>query len=86
MISMPPSGNAQGYLGHVAGVINPQARSKRSYWVNDDIESDPQGRFDAAEEKAGRWWPDWDAWMRRHSDGTVFAPTAQGISDNTLSR
>ncbi len=40
--------------------------------------SDPQSWFDAAEERAGSWWPDWDAWMRRHSNGTVSAPTAQG--------
>ena len=46
--------------GHVAGVINPPARNKRSHWLNDDLESDPQGWFDAAEEKPGSWWPDWD--------------------------
>ena len=33
---------------------------------------------DAAEEKPGSWWPDWDAWMRRHSDGTIPAPERQG--------
>lgn len=64
--------------GHVAGVINPPARNKRSHWLNDDLESDPQGWVDAAEEKPGSWWPDWDAWMRRHSNGTVSAPAAQG--------
>ena len=53
--------------GHVAGVINPPARNKRSHWLNDDLESDPQGWFDGAEEKPGSWWPDWDAWMKRHS-------------------
>ena len=45
--------------GHVAGVINPPARNKRSHWLNDDLEFDPQGWFDAAEEKPGSWWPDW---------------------------
>jgi polyhydroxyalkanoate synthase len=64
--------------GHVAGVINPPARNKRSHWLNDDLESDPQGWFDAAEEKPGSWWPDWDAWMRRHSTGTIPAPNQQG--------
>jgi polyhydroxyalkanoate synthase subunit PhaC len=64
--------------GHVAGVINPPARNKRSHWLNDDLDSDPQAWIDAAEEKPGSWWPDWDAWMRRHSNGTVPAPAAQG--------
>src|SRR6478672_1311169 len=64
--------------GHVAGVINPPARNKRSHWLNDDLESDPQGWIDAAEEKPGSWWPDWDAWMRHHSSGTIPAPARQG--------
>jgi len=64
--------------GHVAGVINPPARNKRSHWLNDDLESDPQGWFDAAQEQPGSWWPDWDAWMKRHSNGSGPAPTAPG--------
>jgi polyhydroxyalkanoate synthase subunit PhaC len=64
--------------GHVAGVINPPARNKRSHWLNDDLESGPQGWLDAAEEKPGSWWPDWDAWMARHSNGKIPAPAQQG--------
>jgi polyhydroxyalkanoate synthase subunit PhaC len=64
--------------GHVAGVINPPARNKRSHWLNDDLESDPEGWFDGAEEKPGSWWPDWNAWMRRHSNGTIPAPVQRG--------
>jgi polyhydroxyalkanoate synthase len=64
--------------GHVAGVINPPARNKRSHWLNDDLESGPQGWFDGAEEKPGSWWPDWNAWMRRRSGGTIPAPVQQG--------
>ena len=64
--------------GHVAGVINPPTRNKRSHWLNDDVESDPQGWFDGAEEKPGSWWPDWNAWMRRRSGGTIPAPVQQG--------
>jgi polyhydroxyalkanoate synthase subunit PhaC len=64
--------------GHVAGVINPPARNKRSHWINDDLEFDPQGWFDAAEEKPGSWWPDWDRWMKSRSNGTIPAPDRQG--------
>ena len=67
--------------GHVAGVINPPARNKRSHWLNDDLESDPQGWFDGAEEKPGSWWPDWDAWMRRHSSGVIPAPAHRAMLD-----
>jgi polyhydroxyalkanoate synthase subunit PhaC len=64
--------------GHVAGVINPPARNKRSHWLNDDLDSDPQTWFDAADEKQGSWWPDWDTWMKSHSDGVIPAPRQLG--------
>jgi polyhydroxyalkanoate synthase len=64
--------------GHVAGVINPPARNKRSHWLNNDLESDPQDWFDGAEERPGSWWPDWNAWMRHPSNGTIPAPAQQG--------
>src|SRR3954453_10254304 len=53
--------------GHVAGVINPPARNKRSHWLSDELVPDPDNWLDNAEEKPGSWWPDWDAWMKQHS-------------------
>jgi len=67
--------------GHVAGVINPPARKKRSYWVNDDLKGVAEDWLDKAEEKPGSWWPDWDRWMKHHSSGTVGAPSHPG-NDN----
>ena len=64
--------------GHVAGVINPPARKKRSHWLNDNLEGDAEDWLDNAVERPGSWWPDWDAWMKRHSSGTVSAPTEPG--------
>jgi polyhydroxyalkanoate synthase subunit PhaC len=64
--------------GHVAGVINPPARNKRSHWLNDNLASEPERWFDGAQEKPGSWWPDWDAWMKRHSTGIVPAPAQLG--------
>jgi len=58
--------------GHVAGVINPPARKKRSYWVNDNLKVEATDWLDKAEEKPGSWWPDWDLWMKHHSSGTVL--------------
>jgi poly[(R)-3-hydroxyalkanoate] polymerase subunit PhaC len=58
--------------GHVAGVINPPARKKRSYWLNDDLNCEAKNWLDKAEEKPGSWWPDWDLWMKHHSSGTVL--------------
>ena len=67
--------------GHVAGVINPPARKKRSHWINDDLNCDATEWLEKAREEPGSWWPDWDAWMKCHSTGTVRAP-AQAGNDN----
>jgi len=64
--------------GHVAGVINPPARNKRSHWLNDNLKSDANGWLEKAEEKPGSWWPDWDDWMKRHSSGKIPAPAQAG--------
>jgi polyhydroxyalkanoate synthase len=64
--------------GHVAGVINPPARNKRSYWTHNNLDCGARDWLEKAEEKRGSWWPDWDAWMKRHSSGTVLAPTQPG--------
>jgi polyhydroxyalkanoate synthase subunit PhaC len=64
--------------GHVAGVINPPARNRRSHWVNDNLNCDAKNWLEKADERPGSWWPDWDGWMKRHSSGTVRAPTKLG--------
>src|SRR6476660_433563 len=64
--------------GHVAGVINPPARNKRSHWANDNLNCDAENWLESADEKPGSWWPDWDGWMKRHSGGTVPAPSRPG--------
>jgi polyhydroxyalkanoate synthase len=64
--------------GHVAGVINPPASNKRSYWLNDNVDRDAKNWLEEAEQKPGSWWPDWDAWMKRHSSGTIPAPAQPG--------
>jgi poly(3-hydroxyalkanoate) synthetase len=45
-------------IGHVAGVINPPARNKRSHWLNDNLNCEAKDWLEGAEEKLGSWWPD----------------------------
>jgi polyhydroxyalkanoate synthase subunit PhaC len=67
--------------GHVAGVINPPARNKRSHWLNDNLKCDANEWLEKAEEKPGSWWPDWDDWMKRHSSGKIPASAQAGNAD-----
>jgi polyhydroxyalkanoate synthase subunit PhaC len=64
--------------GHVAGVINPPARNKRSHWVNDNLNCDANNWLENADEKPGSWWPVWDGWMKGHSSGSNQAPAELG--------
>jgi polyhydroxyalkanoate synthase subunit PhaC len=64
--------------GHVAGVINPPAKKKRSYWIHGDLDCDPTEWLEKAEEKPGSWWPDWDAWLKRHTSGVIPASPQPG--------
>jgi polyhydroxyalkanoate synthase len=64
--------------GHVAGVINPPAKNRRSHWLNDDVSGDADVWLEAAVEHPGSWWGDWDAWLKRHSTGKVAAPVQPG--------
>jgi polyhydroxyalkanoate synthase len=67
-----------GASGHIAGVINPASKGKRSYWIND---AKPKGKkpledaswFDGATEHKGSWWPEWAAFLAEHGGKDVKA-------------
>ena len=69
-----------GASGHIAGVINPPAKNKRSHWLRED------GEFPAtfgdwmkgATEYPGSWWTDWSAWLGSHAGKQVAAPKTYG--------
>jgi polyhydroxyalkanoate synthase subunit PhaC len=67
-----------GASGHIAGVVNPAAKNRRSYWVSNDYPADPEDWLSAAEEKPGSWWPRWSEWLAQHSGGKRKAPAKTG--------
>ena len=69
-----------GASGHIAGVINPPAKGKRSHWTrSEDAFPDTSADwFAGADEHRGSWWPDWSAWLKTHAGGLVAAPKSPG--------
>ena len=67
-----------GASGHIAGVINPPAKGKRSHWTGDKLPASADDWFAAATEHPGSWWPDWSAWLKPLAGKQVPAPKAPG--------
>ena len=69
-----------GASGHIAGVINPPAKCKRSHWIGPSatLPADPKRWLNGAAEIPGSWWPDWAQWLQGQAGNMVPAPKAQG--------
>ena len=70
----------QGASGHIAGVINPPSKNKRSHWIRADgqLPKTYAAWLEGAEEHAGSWWPDWAAWLKGHAGKQIAAPKTYG--------
>ncbi|MBI2316981.1 MAG: class I poly(R)-hydroxyalkanoic acid synthase [Betaproteobacteria bacterium] len=69
-----------GASGHVAGVVNPAAKNRRSFWVNAHTPPDPQDWLGGAQEVPGSWWTDWNAWIARFGGARTKARKRLGNS------
>ena len=67
-----------GASGHVAGVINPAAKNRRSYWTDSRYPADPDTWLAGATQHQGSWWPRWSGWMGQFKGGTRKAPARRG--------
>ncbi|AGW89808.1 class I poly(R)-hydroxyalkanoic acid synthase [Cupriavidus sp. DF5525] len=67
-----------GASGHIAGVINPPVKNKRSHWTNDALPESPQQWLAGATEHHGSWWPDWTAWLAGQAGAKRAAPAEYG--------
>lgn len=67
-----------GASGHIAGVINPPAKKKRSYWVNSKLPATADAWLEGAVEHPGSWWTEWSAFLAKHAGAHVKAPARYG--------
>jgi polyhydroxyalkanoate synthase len=72
-----------GASGHIAGVINPPAKKKRSYWTGGQLDADPDRWFETTENVPGSWWPAWTEWLAPHSGEQVAARSELGNAEYT---
>jgi len=67
-----------GASGHIAGVVNPAAKKRRSHWVGEPYPPDPEAWLASSKEIPGSWWPLWSEWLGKHGGGSRKAPAKAG--------
>ena len=75
-----PKRFVMGASGHIAGVINPPAKKKRSHWIREDdaLPATHAEWLKGADELPGSWWTDWAAWLKNHAGKQIAAPKRYG--------
>ena len=76
-----------GASGHIAGIVNPPQRKRRSYWTEAKAKAgarahtvDAGSWLERTVEHPGSWWNDWADWQQAHSGASVAAPRQPGNS------
>ena len=69
-----------GASGHIAGVINPPAKKKRSHWIREDgqLPATHAEWLAGATEHPGSWWDDWSRWLAAQAGDLIAAPQDYG--------
>jgi len=69
-----------GASGHIAGVVNPPAKGKRSHWIRADgkLPATLDQWVSGATEHPGSWWTDWSNWLADQGGKQVAAPKTYG--------
>jgi polyhydroxyalkanoate synthase len=67
-----------GASGHIAGVVNPASKNRRSHWVGSPYPAEPEQWLEQATEHKGSWWPRWSKWLETHGGGKRKAPARAG--------
>src|SRR5258706_2576757 len=63
---------------HIAGVVNPASKNRRSHWVGWPYPAEPEQWLEQATEHKGSWWLRWSKWLEAHGGGKRKAPARAG--------
>ncbi|WP_373566362.1 MULTISPECIES: class I poly(R)-hydroxyalkanoic acid synthase [Mycetohabitans] len=71
-----------GASGHIAGVINPPAKNKRSYWAIEGetraLPNDTEQWLQQSTQWPGSWWPEWSGWLAQYGGKRIKARAKAG--------
>jgi len=67
-----------GASGHIAGVVNPASKNKRSFKTSGDSTGDPDAWLASAETRPGSWWNHWIEWLKPYAGESVNARKKPG--------
>ena len=70
-----------GASGHIAGVVNPASKNKRSYWVGGELDQSQAKWLAGADEIEGSWWPHWIDWLKPFGGKMIPARKALGSAN-----
>jgi polyhydroxyalkanoate synthase subunit PhaC len=72
-----------GASGHIAGVVNPASKNRRSYWSGSggDVDVAADKWVANATETPGSWWTRWSTWLAPHSGRKIAARSQLGSKD-----
>jgi len=70
-----------GASGHIAGVVNPVSKNKRSYRTGENLSANAEVWLSEAAEKPGSWWSDWSEWLERRAGGRIKARSPLGNAE-----
>lgn len=73
-----------GESGHIAGIVNPPAKNKYGFWVNDNLDESADEWLSNAQHKEGSWWTHWDQWLAQFNPAEKVLPYRQGSEVNPV--
>ncbi|MGL0816330.1 class I poly(R)-hydroxyalkanoic acid synthase [Vibrio vulnificus] len=73
-----------GESGHIAGIVNPPAKNKYGFWVNDNLDESADEWLSNAQHKEGSWWTHWDQWLTQFNPAEKVLPYRQGSEVNPV--